>query len=179
LSRPILKVMPEVFHDPPHGPIRPSIDGEETSYFEWLGSGLYLAETKEGAMHGRKPVVQALRYGSDGQRLFLRLDFHSGAGPGLEARVAVQSGSGEPRRASFLLGDGSAVVRETDLEAEAVACAGRRIFEASFGLRQLGIKAGQAARMQISVWRDGLPVDALPRQGWIEISTANPLDWPL
>jgi hypothetical protein len=33
--------------------------------------------------------------------------------------------------------------------------------------------------MQISVWRDGLPVDALPRQGWIEISTANPLDWPL
>jgi hypothetical protein len=29
------------------------------------------------------------------------------------------------------------------------------------------------------MWRDGLPLDALPQQGLIEVSTAEPSDWPV
>jgi hypothetical protein len=31
-------------------------------------------------------------------------------------------------------------------------------------------------RLQLSVWRDGLPLDAIPAQGWIEFVPAMPSD---
>ena len=34
-------------------------------------------------------------------------------------------------------------------------------------------------RLQLSLWKQGLPIDAIPQEGWLEISTAEPTDWPL
>jgi hypothetical protein len=55
----------------------------------------------------------------------------------------------------------------------------QKILEARLSLAALGVRAGQSLRLQISLWREGLPVDAIPQQGWIEISTAEPTEWPL
>ena len=63
------------FHQTPTGPVSATIDGEVTSYFEWLGAGVYRVDNRSGAMHGQRFFVQELRYGSDGQNLYLRLDF--------------------------------------------------------------------------------------------------------
>ena len=41
LSRPILKVAEQEFSQAPAGFVHPVIDGEVTSYFEWLGAGVY------------------------------------------------------------------------------------------------------------------------------------------
>jgi hypothetical protein len=35
---------------------------------------------------------------------------------------------------------------------------------------------GRDVRFQLSVWQSGLPVEALPPQGWIELSTSEPTD---
>jgi hypothetical protein len=43
----------------------------------------------------------------------------------------------------------------------------------------LAIAPEHSLRLQISLWKDGLPVDALPQEGWIEVSTAEPIEWPL
>jgi len=30
-------------------------------------------------------------------------------------------------------------------------------------------KTGATARFQLSLWRDGLPIDVAPRSGWLEL----------
>jgi len=33
--------------------------------------------------------------------------------------------------------------------------------------------------LQLSLWQDALPLDALPHEGWIRLSTAEPSEWGL
>ena len=34
------------------------IDGEVTSYFEWMGAGMYRVDERSGSMHGKKFLVK-------------------------------------------------------------------------------------------------------------------------
>jgi alpha-amylase/alpha-mannosidase (GH57 family) len=57
--------------------LAPTLDGEETSYFEWLGAGTLEIRGVAGAMHqtDRRPAVISLaHFGFDHQRLFVRVD---------------------------------------------------------------------------------------------------------
>jgi hypothetical protein len=61
----------------PTGLISPTIDGEETSYFEWLGAGLLEVREVAGAMHQaerRAPSLTAIRFGFDRTTLYIRVD---------------------------------------------------------------------------------------------------------
>jgi hypothetical protein len=74
LSRPILMSQPGEFHDSPKNPIHATIDGELTSYFEWLGAGRYRPDPRSGAMHGGESLAREMFYGTDGKSLYVRLD---------------------------------------------------------------------------------------------------------
>ena len=55
----------------------PTLDGEETSYFEWLGAGVMEVRDVAGAMHrtdGRTNLLACLFFGFDRQRFYVRLD---------------------------------------------------------------------------------------------------------
>jgi hypothetical protein len=55
----------------------PTLDGEETSYFEWLGAGTLEIRDVAGAMHriDRKPgVLTQVQFGFDREWLYVRLD---------------------------------------------------------------------------------------------------------
>jgi alpha-amylase/alpha-mannosidase (GH57 family) len=57
--------------------LTPTLDGEDTSYFEWLGAGLSLVRDVAGAMHrsdGPAALLTAVRFGFDRDRLFVRID---------------------------------------------------------------------------------------------------------
>ncbi len=57
--------------------IAPTIDGEVTSYFEWLNAGLLEVKQTAGAMHQADrtpPLLTAVRFGFDRERLYVRLD---------------------------------------------------------------------------------------------------------
>ncbi len=58
--------------------IAPRLDGEETSYFEWLGAGTFeVREAAGGAMHQTDAApssVALLHFGFDRERLFVRID---------------------------------------------------------------------------------------------------------
>jgi len=61
----------------PTGLVHPTLDGEDTSYFEWLGAGGHDVRDVPGAMHrtdGPASVVRAIRYGFDTDRLYVRID---------------------------------------------------------------------------------------------------------
>jgi hypothetical protein len=54
------------------------IDGEVTSYFEWVGAGRYQPDNRSGAMHRDEPRIRDVYYGEDSDNFYLRLDFDQG-----------------------------------------------------------------------------------------------------
>jgi hypothetical protein len=187
-SRPIVKAAPVAIHTPPTGPVRPRIDGEVSSYFEWLGAGVYRVDARSGAMHGKRFLIRELSYGSDGQNLYMRVDFEAealAALSGMEAHISIQpvSGQAQPSFVSFAFANGA--VEPRDVRLARPDCAGgiefamRKVLEGRLSLAAAAVGSGQALRLQLSLWKQGLPLDAVPHEGWIEVSTADPTDWPL
>jgi alpha-amylase/alpha-mannosidase (GH57 family) len=171
LSRPILKSEQRAFDQPPTAPLKPSIDGRVTSYFEWMGAGRYRPDTRSGAMHGKRLVAREVMYGSDGRSFFLRIDFEEQV-KDCEVRIALRGRDGNPLQMRAVVVDGGRV--DFPNAAGHPVAAADRIFEFALPLSDAGIGAGQRAAFQLSIWRDGLPLDAIPQQGWIEFSTADP-----
>ena len=65
--------VPPVVQHEPTALLTPTLDGEETSYFEWLGAGALETRGPLGAMHpaeGRPPIVTLVRFGFDRERLY-------------------------------------------------------------------------------------------------------------
>jgi alpha-amylase/alpha-mannosidase (GH57 family) len=187
LSRPILRMaVPEVRIEPSGG-VSPVMDGEVTSYFEWMGAGVYRVDERSGSMHGKKVVVQEVHFGSDGLNFYLRVDFSPGYQQelsGMEARLSVQSLDGSfDNYLAILFSPTAAIPTDTRLTAFAetelanpVECALGRVLEVRIALKALGIAAGNGLRFQFSLWLGGLPIDAVPLQGWLEMRTTNPVE---
>jgi len=183
LSRPILRVaLPEVQIEA-CGAITPVIDGQVTSYFEWMGAGLYQVDGRGGSMHGKKFLIKEVLYGSDGVNFYLRVDFHSGyeAGlKGMEARITAESAEGKgTSRARLVFADGGVTVKEfaglvTGPTVQPFECAFARVLEIRLLLAAMGLPEGSGVRFQFSLWQGGLPMDAVPQQGWIAMKTTDP-----
>jgi len=170
----------------PSGPVQPIIDGEITSYFEWMGAGLYRADDRSGSMHGKKFLVKEVYYGGDGSNLFLRVDFHQGSEQAvseMEARLSITGGNGRNSSLTIKLDHGRASVTEVDLadpgEKNAIEFAFSQILEARLSLAALGVRDDSPVHFQFSLWQGGLPMDAIPQQGWLEMPTAAPAEWPV
>ena len=54
------------------------VDGRESSYFEWLGAGLYTPDRRDSSMHGRVHWLEQFRYGFSQDRFYIRVDFMDG-----------------------------------------------------------------------------------------------------
>ena len=176
LSRPILQAVAAAVHDIPTAMIKPKIDGEVSSYFEWLGAGVYKVDSRSGAMHGQRFIIRELLYGSDGTNLFLRLDFEERASLDLEnssvnLQIAPVANPAKVTAANLPVHPGGAG------HAGEIEYAYRKIYEIRVPLSAIGAGLQQPVRFQLSLWQNGLPLDALPQQDWLEVSTAEPSAW--
>ena len=93
--------------------------------------------------------------------------------------VLVQPLDGAP--ASYLsiaFSQGAAVVSEAKLASAGrqVECAFVRILETRISLASLAIPEGRGLRFQFSLWQGGLPMDAVPQQGWLEMGATDPVE---
>ncbi len=187
LSRPILRISAPAVLIEPSGAIAPAIDGEVTSYFEWMGAGAYRVDERSGSMHGKKFLVKEVQFGSDGVSFYLRVDFHPGyerERSGMEAQLTLESlDGGSSSSVAFRFVPGAVQVTGTELAASSqsesakpVECALGRVFEARISLQAMAIAAGGGLRFQFSLWQGGLPIDAIPQQGWLEMPTTNPVE---
>jgi hypothetical protein len=86
----------------------------------------------------------------------------------MEVRINV-----EPASVKIRLEEGRAIVSEPE-KAEAFF---RTVLEVRLGLAAFGVAPGAPVRLQISLWREGLPMDALPQQGWLECAPPETTDW--
>jgi hypothetical protein len=73
LAHPIKKKPERAFVLPPGAFLEVEVDGRVSSYFEWLGAGLYSADRQSGAMHGRSYTLHELHYGFDENNFYLRV----------------------------------------------------------------------------------------------------------
>ncbi|MES1258320.1 MAG: glycoside hydrolase family 57 protein [Acidobacteriota bacterium] len=154
LSQPILKIQTEEAHTLPLGPISPTINGVVDSYFEWLGAGVYKVDPRQGSMHGKRALLKGVHYGSDGKSVFLRVDFEE-EGAALEnLEVQVHTGEDSEKRCVIRIEDGTAVIR-----AGAAQAAFGEMLEIAVPLN------GSGGSIGLSFWQDGLPLEAVPREG--------------
>jgi alpha-amylase/alpha-mannosidase (GH57 family) len=161
--------------------LAPTLDGEETSYFEWLGAGTIVVGDTGGAMqrsHAGARLVRGISYGFDARRLFVRLDaakpirdlLNDGYELSLKfvrppgVRFSIRLGQGrlggsfwdrrdEPRR-WVERGPGGAVV------------AAGTILEAALPLADLGVGGGATLECLVAVYdRDEREVERHPGTG--------------
>ena len=155
LSQPILKIHEQTAtHTAPSGNFTPTINGIVDSYFEWLGAGLYEVDQRSGSMHGKRALVKCVSYGTDDDRLYLRVDFEEDAAKleGLEIQV---HGEGT---AIVKIQGGAAVVIKGEVEA-----AFKDVLEIAVPL------ASAADKVSLSFWQDGLPITAIPTEGAFQV----------
>jgi len=158
LSRPILRTAAIEHNIRAATQINPVVDGEVSSYFEWMGAGEYKVDHRQGAMHGGRSGLDMLYFGTCGESFYLRCDFDPMPEAAmLEIRVKTKRGEALLRREDFQF---------------------RRILEAEIPLERLKYKAGETVEFQVSLWLDGLPVEALPHTGWLELETGEATHWP-
>jgi alpha-amylase/alpha-mannosidase (GH57 family) len=161
----------------PSGAIAAKIDGRNTSYFEWLGAGLYSADRQSGSMHGRQFYLQDLYYGLDATHLYLRVDpiaemltelqdceFVITLRAAGELKITVQVAAGKLAQCAVVAqGVGQAH------PAGHVAAAFDKLLEVAIARELLAVRPAAVLGVSVAIWQGGLPVDLLPADGWAEL----------
>ncbi len=188
LAEPI-KLQPErAVAVPPTALLRVTVDGRETSYFEWLGAGLYSVDRSSGAMHGRVHALHDLHYGFDPDYLYVRVDpfaeareafgdceFRITVRNGDEVRIVVRIESGA--LSGYLVETKDVCLLGPD---EMVGAAFGKILEVSIARKLFDPAGRQSLRLSVALWQGGLPVDVLPAEGFLGIKLGEDnFAWPV
>ena len=188
LAEPIKFVLERAVVVPPTAYLKVSVDGRETTYFEWLGAGLYSADRRLSAMHARAYLLHEFRYGFDDGHFFLRIDTAPGALAEMrgaefrvvlraeqELRLVVRIEMG--RVAGYMIETGELCLLGPD---PTVEVASDKIFEISIEKKMLALGDRKSFSLNATLWEGGLPVDVLPAEGMIEIQLGEEnFAWPI
>ncbi|MBV8205491.1 MAG: glycoside hydrolase [Acidobacteria bacterium] len=196
LAQPIANSSGRPFFAPQTGYIHPRLSSAAARYFDWVGAAMYTAERSGGTMHGGRAYLEAMHAGIDEENLYVRIDFlarrpPSEAGVSFVLLVTIETlppGRLEPVavvrvQSQFSNGvlDGFSVQRAPGnsngdagshvpmAEGSSVDVRLRDSFAICVPLRVLQAQIGGKLRLRISLWRDRLPVDALPLEGSVEL----------
>jgi hypothetical protein len=187
LAEPI-KLRPErALVVPPSAYLRVRVDGRESSYFEWLGAGLYSAQRRSGALHGRAALLHELHYGFDENFLYVRVDpFPKALAELRDCEFRVTLRAAEELR--VIVDVKEAHVVGYSVEAEnfcllspqgKVAVALDRVLEVAVARELCDFTSRNTIALGVALWQGGLPVDVLPAEGWLDVRLgAEAFAWP-
>src|SRR5579864_7227622 len=169
--------------------IHPTVDGRNIGYFEWLGAASHVADRHSSAMHGKLFLLDTGYAGIDEENLYCRVDFiddpEEWATGDTRLVVAIETvspdGNGDQsvrleadisqgKLRGWKLGD-NGQPQDKDFQVGIES-----IFECQTPLKRLNAAMGARLRVRFSLWRDGLPLDALPQEGAIEVQVAPESD---
>jgi len=177
---------PRAAAEPPTGFVRVTLDGEVTSYFEWLGAGAVDLRAISGSMHQMAETGEAatrlLLFGFDAERLFLRLDFQKRAADllegGLEVQVQFLTPADTRVRAVSESGQTTADVEQRSggewRSRGTGAAAANRILEVQIPFSDLEAAAGAPLAFFVSLHRDGRELERHPAHRPLELSVPAP-----
>jgi alpha-amylase/alpha-mannosidase (GH57 family) len=178
LAKPIKRMPERAFQLPPSTLLNVKVDGVDSSYFEWLGSGVYSPERRGGAMHGRVYYLRELRYGFEEERFVVRVDCFPevmsemeqmqfriviGAAEELTVVAIVERG----RLKEFSIEQGSVCLLNPSKLAEV---AYKRTLEVAVYKDVLDVRGLAKFTIGVALWHGGLPVDVLPAEGFLDVA---------
>lgn len=146
LSRPILRSGVPTLNQTPIHAIHPVIDGEVTSYFEWMGAGRFQPDNRSGAMHSDEPRIRDVYYGADRENLYVRLDCDEGF------RLTLLEIRTEQKTMSLL-------------DSPSVQFAKKRVLEIQVPRAMLGAENANPIHFRL-----GTGNATLPPEGWFEVA---------
>jgi len=184
LAQPIAHMPARAQFTPQTAYIHPAIDGRHVGYFDWLGAATHLADRRSSSMHGKLFLFDTAYAGIDEQNLYCRLDFMEpveewakqetvlvitieagpGSGPTRTYRLEAKIAAGEVQSWSFSDDGPGAPPPEIATRVRMQA-----IFEVQIPLKLLNVAMGSLLRIRFTLWRDRLPLDALPQEGSVEV----------
>lgn len=183
LAEPIKRTRTGGYNIPPSALIAPVIDGRETSYFEWLGAGIYMPDFRSASIHHAAGYIREVHYGLDEDGMLLRIDLTPEflkQGRDFELHVRVQNGarlhakisSGTLSDLKLRLKDGNSP------DGSGIRAAFQNIFEAALSYKALELAPHQKTAFQVSFWVDHLPLQIVPREGWLTVEiTEDLMNW--
>ena len=175
----------------PNALLAPKIDGEETSYFEWLGAGTLEVHDVAGAMHQtdrRQSLVTLVHFGFDRERLFVRVDASQrivdllAGGRELSLKFFTPGGVRFSVRQAFGRLTGTYWDRQrnaqgwTERGPGGAAAAAGTVLEVALPIADLGVASGQPVAFFVSVYDDGgAEVERHPAHRPIELTAPDDL----
>jgi alpha-amylase/alpha-mannosidase (GH57 family) len=186
LAQPIAGVHAKPQFTPQTSYIHPPVDGKNIGYFEWLGAASHVADRHSSAMHGKLFLLDTGYAGIDDENLYCRVDFiddlaewatgdtrlvvtieTAASDTSGERSVRLEADISGGKLRGWKLGDNG---QQSDTESIRVGI--ESIFECQVPLELLNAAMESRLRVRFSLWRDGLPLDALPQEGAIEVRVA-------
>ncbi|HEY6264618.1 MAG TPA: glycoside hydrolase family 57 protein [Candidatus Acidoferrum sp.] len=177
LAKPIKRKPEHAVQLAPTALLNIKVDGRDTSYFEWLGAGLFSPERRGGSMHGRIFYLHELRYGFEDGRFCVRIDpfvkalseledpeFRITISGATEATIVVLLERGHVQ--SFAVEKDRLCLLNPKLVAEV---AFERILEVAINKDQIDLAGQTKLRLGVALWHGGLPVDVLPAEGFLDV----------
>jgi len=187
LAKPIKRRPEHALQLAPTGLLNVTVDGRDTSYFEWLGAGLYSPERRGGSMHGRVFYLHELRYGFEEGRFCVRIDPFSEALGELEHpefRITIGGEEEVTLVVNLERGHVQGFAVEKDLvcllNPKLVAeAAFERVLEVAIHKDLINFKGQSKLRLGVALWHAGLPVDVLPAEGFLDVNLGEENSaWP-
>jgi alpha-amylase/alpha-mannosidase (GH57 family) len=188
LAKPIKRLTERAYQLPPSANLKIKVDGVDSSYFEWLGAGVYSPERRGGSMHGRVFYLKELRYGFEEDRFVVRVECFPDALGELEDpefRIVLEGVD----ELNVLVNLERGRLKEYAVEKERV-CLIRpeTIVEAAFA-RTLEIAVHKDAlklagrtkfTLGVALWHGGLPIDVMPAEGFLDVQLGEEnAAWPV
>jgi len=188
LAKPIKRQPERAYQLAPSTFLIVKVDGRDTSYFEWLGAGVFSPERRGGAMHGRTYYLRELRYGFEEERMVMRVDcfpdrlteledpeFRITIGAAQEIVIVVKLERGRMKEFAVEMG------RVCLLDPTSVAVvAYDRTLELAIMKEQLDLKGKSKFPIGVALWHGGLPIDVLPADGFLDVNLGEENSaWPI
>jgi len=171
----------------PTGFIQPIVDGQVTSYFEWVGAGCVEVAATAGAMHQvseREPGLSLIEFGFDLENLYVRADapramrsmLEGGVDlslnflkpAGLKITVRIEGGASEVQ-----LAERDAAGRWVTRDAPGVMASVGEVGELRIPFSALGVVTRAPIAFIVALNRGGSEIDHYPRHRPIELDVPD------
>jgi len=194
LNTPIITGVLRPSYLPQTAYVRAKVDGLVSGYFEWMGAASFTADQRSMAMHGKQFLLDAVYAGVNADSVSGRLDFHhtlpedayrlvvnievrrdghDRKSPVDSYRLTVDALGKTPEKWALTNGEERRIlarfsqIGESTMSGVEVALA--EIFEFRIPFELIGAQEGSRIRLRFSIWKEHLPVDSLPLEGWIDL----------
>ncbi len=180
LFKPIIQVGKDVL--PVYEPsayINPTIDGEVSDYFEWIGAAVIELERIGGAMHKASHVLSHLYFGFNKENIFFRADLTTDVEPDEVAKITVKLVLHSPVSLSVTMEEvGSCAKGSLEIEGKGSPQTVRAKFEdilemelplTYLDFKDQALKEKREIECYVSVHRDGGEIERWPSAGYFVV----------